>query len=123
MAHAPITVKKKTQPDHDIHKFQGRESVLTSQIELFVEEIHPKIPDGGWGWMVVLAAFTLNTISEGVSFSFGLLYSEFLIEFESSKSATSWIGSLFIAMPLLAGNEFPFIMIFVFVYFVDNIYF
>lgn len=106
MAHAPVTVKKKPQLDHDIHKFQGRESFLTSQIEIYVEEAHPKIPDGGWGWMVVFAAFLLNTVSEGVSFSFGLLYSEFLVEFEASKSATSWIGSLFIAMPLLAGTNF-----------------
>lgn len=106
MAHTPISVKKKAHVDNDIHKFQGREAFLTSQISLFVEEIHPKIPDGGWGWMVVLAAFVINAVSEGISFSFGLLYSEFLVEFKSSKSATSWIGSLFIAMPLLAGKIF-----------------
>lgn len=106
MAHAPPAAVRKRKQSHeqqDIHKFQGKESILTSQIELYIEDVKPTIPDGGWGWMIVLACFFLNGISEGISFSFGLLYIEFLHEFGSSKSATSWVGSLFLAMPLLAG--------------------
>lgn len=61
------------------------------------EEKKPKIPDGGWGWMVVLASLIISTIADGISFSFGLLYIEFLHEFSESKSKTSWIGSLFMA--------------------------
>ncbi|XP_013193261.1 monocarboxylate transporter 14 [Amyelois transitella] len=61
------------------------------------------IPDGGWGWVVVLASFIISMIADGISFSFGLLYIEFLEEFEASKSTTAWIGSLFIAVPLLSG--------------------
>lgn len=63
----------------------------------------PKIPDGGWGWMVVLASLLISMIADGVSFSFGLLYIEFLHEFGASKSKTAWIGSLFMAVPLLSG--------------------
>lgn len=63
----------------------------------------PKIPDGGWGWVVVLSSFVISMIADGISFSFGLLYIEFLEEFEASKSTTAWIGSLFIAVPLLSG--------------------
>lgn len=63
----------------------------------------PKIPDGGWGWMVVLASLVISMIADGVSFSFGLLYIEFLHEFGASKSKTAWIGSLFMAVPLLSG--------------------
>lgn len=62
-----------------------------------------KIPDGGWGWMVVLASLVISMIADGVSFSFGLLYIEFLHEFNASKSKTAWIGSLFMAVPLLSG--------------------
>lgn len=84
--------------------FQGKESILSSQINLYVQESKPNIPDGGWGWFVVFAASMLNVISEGVTLSFGFLYIEFLREFGASASATSWIGSLFMAIPLLAGE-------------------
>ncbi|XP_011499953.1 PREDICTED: uncharacterized protein LOC105363842 isoform X2 [Ceratosolen solmsi marchali] len=63
----------------------------------------PKIPDGGWGWVVVVSSLVISMIADGVSFSFGLLYIEFLYEFEASKSTTAWIGSLFMAVPLLSG--------------------
>nr|XP_031846275.1 uncharacterized protein LOC116432917 [Nomia melanderi] len=62
-----------------------------------------KVPDGGWGWVVVLASLIISMIADGVSFSFGLLYIEFLHEFGASKSKTAWIGSLFMAVPLLSG--------------------
>lgn len=67
------------------------------------DECKNKIPDGGWGWMVVFASFVISMIADGVSFSFGLLYIEFLRYFRSSKSATAWIGSLFMAVPLMSG--------------------
>lgn len=63
----------------------------------------PKIPDGGWGWMIVLASLIISLIQDGISFSFGTLYTEFIDEFEASKSSTAWIGSLFLAVPLLTG--------------------
>lgn len=63
----------------------------------------PKIPDGGWGWVVVFSSLIISTIADGISFSFGLLYVQFLNHFEESKSKTAWIGSLFMAVPLLSG--------------------
>lgn len=66
-------------------------------------ECKNKIPDGGWGWMVVFASFAISMIADGISFSFGLLYIEFLRYFRSSKSGTAWIGSLFMAVPLMSG--------------------
>lgn len=94
-----------TEDIHIDRKFQRRESILTSQVSLFVETTKPRIPDGGWGWLVVLACFVINVVSDGVAFCFGLLYIEFLNEYGASKSATSWVGSLFMALPLMAGKE------------------
>lgn len=67
------------------------------------KEKAPAIPDGGWGWVVVLSSLVLSMIADGISFSFGLLYIEFLNHFGESKSKTSWIGSLFMAVPLMSG--------------------
>lgn len=63
----------------------------------------PGVPDGGWGWMVVFASLVISMVADGISFSFGLLYIEFLHEYGESKSTTAWIGSLFMAVPLLSG--------------------
>lgn len=63
----------------------------------------PPIPDGGWGWVVVVAAFLISACADGLAFSFGLLHEEFTTYFETTQSKTSLIGSLFIATPLLAG--------------------
>ncbi|CAG9785957.1 unnamed protein product [Diatraea saccharalis] len=73
------------------------------ELDVSLKENDIGIPDGGWGWVVVLSSFIISMIADGISFSFGLLYIEFLEEFQASKSTTAWIGSLFIAVPLLSG--------------------
>lgn len=93
-------VKFKTKPEVD-------DSIISSNSYIDEdsedEEDKPKIPDGGWGWVVVLSSLVISMIADGISFSFGLLFLEFLKEFGASKSATSWIGSLFMAVPLMSG--------------------
>ncbi|XP_076658055.1 uncharacterized protein LOC143362097 isoform X2 [Halictus rubicundus] len=66
-------------------------------------------PDGGWGWVVVVAAFIVNLIGDGVTFSFGVIYVEFLNYFDEGKFKTAWIGSIFMAMPLLCGPVASFL--------------
>lgn len=45
----------------------------------------------------------VNLIADGITFSFGVLFVEFLNYFEEDRAKTAWIGSLFMAMPLLSG--------------------
>ncbi|GIY46859.1 monocarboxylate transporter 12 [Caerostris extrusa] len=45
----------------------------------------------------------INLIADGVSFSFGILFIDFVSYFGESKAKTSWVGSVFLSMPLLAG--------------------
>ncbi|XP_046735347.1 uncharacterized protein LOC124404905 isoform X1 [Diprion similis] len=88
----------------DFDSIDGSESIL----EIYDEDedevqTKSKIPDGGWGWVVVVASLLISMVADGISFSFGLLYIEFLHEFQASKAKTAWIGSLFMAVPLLTG--------------------
>ena len=64
---------------------------------------HPVIPDGGYGWVVTIASFMCHFIADGIAFSIGVIYSDLLNTFGSSKSATSWIASLFVGVPLISG--------------------
>ncbi|XP_037781174.1 uncharacterized protein LOC119577689 [Penaeus monodon] len=66
-------------------------------------EFERRAPDGGWGWIVVAASFMVHCIADGVTMSFGVLFVELLNYFQEGKSLTSWVGSLFMAIPLLAG--------------------
>ncbi len=60
-------------------------------------------PDGGWGWVVVLASFLVNMIADGVTFSFGVIFVELQEEFEESRALTAGVVSLFHSVPLLSG--------------------
>lgn len=60
-------------------------------------------PDGGYGWVVVLASFFVNMIADGVTFSFGVMFDEFEKEFGESKAVTAGVVSVFHAVPLLTG--------------------
>ncbi|CAG5059039.1 unnamed protein product [Parnassius apollo] len=84
-------------------KFEGLEDADSIFSNDDFEKKLPPIPDGDWGWVVVVAAFLVSACADGLAFSFGLLHEEFTAYFETTQSKTSLIGSLFIATPLLAG--------------------
>lgn len=92
------------QKRHQQHRASPSISTSTSSSsEESTEVTEARPPDGGWGWVVVAAAFMVNLIADGITFSFGVIFVEFLKYFGEGKGATSWIGSLFMAMPLLSG--------------------
>ncbi|KAG5889296.1 hypothetical protein JTB14_031943 [Gonioctena quinquepunctata] len=74
-----------------------------------IEISEAKPPDGGWGWVIVLASFVVNLIADGITFSFGVIFVEFLNYFGENRSTTAWVGSLFMAMPLLSGPVASFL--------------
>lgn len=58
------------------------------------EDTPPAPPDGGWGWVVTFSSFMTSFLVDGVCFTFGLLFSEFLDYFGESKGKTSLLGSV-----------------------------
>lgn len=67
------------------------------------EENKMSIPDGGWGWMVVFGSFMIHVIADGITYSLGIFYSEWVQYFRSSKGTTAWVGSLVPATTYLVG--------------------
>ena len=63
----------------------------------------PTPPDGGYGWVVVFASFMNHVIVDGIAFTFGVFYVEFLEYFKESKGKTSLVGSLLAGCYLLIG--------------------
>ena len=64
-------------------------------------------PDGGYGWLVVLASFFTNMIVDGVCYSFGVFFLEFLDYFREGRSKTAWVGSLLPGIYLAIGKYSP----------------
>ena len=51
-------------------------------------------PDGGWGWLVVLACFMTNFVIDGVTYSFGMLMKPLMAEMEEGNFGCATIGSI-----------------------------
>ncbi|XP_069748891.1 monocarboxylate transporter 8-like isoform X7 [Narcine bancroftii] len=73
-----------------------------------------RVPDGGFGWVVVFAATWCNGTIFGIQNSFGILFLMFLKECEDQNDQalefkTAWIGALAMGMIFLCS---PFVSIF-----------
>lgn len=53
-------------------------------------------PDGGWGWMVIGGCFTILMVLAMCSFSYSILFSDFLLSRGTSSTTIAWIFNLHI---------------------------
>ncbi|CAK9300426.1 unnamed protein product [Gordionus sp. m RMFG-2023] len=67
------------------------------------ESTIPPAPNGGYGWIIVLASFMIHFVNDGVGFAFGVIYVSFLDYFQDSRGKTAFVVSIYYAVPLLAG--------------------
>lgn len=51
-------------------------------------------PDGGFGWVVVVASFFVHAIVLGNLYSFGVFYPVYIEAFNESQGAVAWVGSI-----------------------------
>ena len=63
------------------------------------------VPDGGWGWFVVLGSFLCHFIIGGMERSSGLLYLYFLERYKESAAATAWATTIASATRLMLGTS------------------
>ena len=65
----------------------------------------PVAPDGGWGWVVLVASFLSSVIVDGVCFAFGIFYLQFLHHFQENKGNTAWVGSVLNGTYMIMGKS------------------
>ena len=64
----------------------------------------PDVPNGGYGWFIVFAAFAANAIIDGIAYCFGIFLPALVYEFHESKAKTSWVGSILSGFYLSVGE-------------------
>ncbi|KAK3107836.1 hypothetical protein FSP39_023223 [Pinctada imbricata] len=62
-----------------------------------------KCPDGGWGWMIVVASFVCNMIVQGICLTGGVYVKEILTHYGADPERKTLILSLLLGFCLLAG--------------------
>ena len=65
----------------------------------------PVPPDGGWGWVVTFSSFMISFLVDGVCYTFGIFFPEFLRYFGGSKGKTALLGSVLNGTYLTIGKE------------------
>ncbi|CAI2356845.1 unnamed protein product [Caenorhabditis sp. 36 PRJEB53466] len=66
-------------------------------------ELVPHAPDGGYGWVIVFAAFMSNFVVDGISTAFSEFKQSYKDYYRSADAVTALIGSLIIGSYLLVG--------------------
>lgn len=69
-------------------------------------------PDGGWGWVIMVASLILIFLTDGVAFSVGTLYPSIKEDFDADSAKASLVSSLINAFSLLLGKTSFLICIF-----------
>ncbi|XP_054723796.1 monocarboxylate transporter 12-like [Uloborus diversus] len=63
----------------------------------------PEPPDGGFGWVIVAASFLCNLIVDGIAYTFGIFFMEFVRYYDVPKGKVAWVGSLLSGFYLSVG--------------------
>lgn len=72
-------------------------------IRLGDKEAEPPGPDGGWGWLVCLAAFYCICVLDGAPYTFGVFLDPLEVEMGGGHSKVSAVGSLMVATYAFTG--------------------
>ena len=60
-------------------------------------------PDGGYGWVILFAAFTISFVLDGCMYSFGILLDEIKTYYGVAQDVTNLVSSLNTGFLFLSG--------------------
>ncbi|KAL7063898.1 hypothetical protein AAHC03_05283 [Spirometra sp. Aus1] len=81
---------------------------MTFCLKIIRPETHPAAfvplpPDGGWGWVIVFAAFLTNLVIDGICVSFGVMANDLVESFNTSVAKVMLTGSFLAGFYQLVG--------------------
>ncbi|XP_055338782.1 monocarboxylate transporter 12-like [Paramacrobiotus metropolitanus] len=95
-----ITIVKDDVDAHELAPLKEQDE----EREVVTEKVVPKAPDGGYGWVIVVASFFCNFIVDGVAYSFAIYLTDWSEVFpHDGKDKISLVGSLLNGVYLCMG--------------------
>ncbi|KAK6964454.1 monocarboxylate transporter 7 [Biomphalaria glabrata] len=85
-----------------IDRSDDEESILQSQIKKTISQTF-HVPDGGYGWVIVLSGLIISFIVDGVTYTFGVFLGKFEEAFQQPKSVIALASSLQVGVYLMVG--------------------
>ncbi|KAK7079033.1 hypothetical protein SK128_005854 [Halocaridina rubra] len=82
----------KSEVDGELEFSQNCEVVNDRNSEKCPED---RLPDGGWGWVVVFGASLILVLVDTIGQCFGIIFSSFLLDLETPTAVTAWIFNIF----------------------------
>lgn len=95
--------KQTHEGDEGSDSLLGGESSNTKILSQIRSDGTPVPPDGGWGWVVVMAGFLCNMVLDGIGYSFGILLTPLMKHYGVGKGLMSLVGSILTGVILLTG--------------------
>ncbi|XP_042246797.1 monocarboxylate transporter 10 [Thunnus maccoyii] len=100
---ADVPAEEKRSEEEEEKRENGDSKVSVPEQAAGAEEAEFVHPEGGWGWVVMLAAMWCNGSVFGIQNAFGILFLSLLREFgseddEDLRFKTAWVGSLSMGM-------------------------
>ena len=84
--------KQTHEGDEGSDNLLGGESSNTKILSQIRSDGTPVPPDGGWGWVVVMAGFLCNMVLDGIGYSFGILLTPLMKHYGVGKGLMSLVG-------------------------------
>ena len=60
-------------------------------------------PDGGWGWVVIIASFLCNLVLDGIAYVFGIFLVPMMTDYRVSEGPIATVGSILAGTIQLTG--------------------
>jgi len=92
--------------NNDVATDSERHLTSTDDVRVLVVDtdcVTSLVPDGGYGWMIVLVSFLCASVVDGLCSVFGVLLPDLVIYFDQSSSTVAMAGSLLAGGFLLYG--------------------
>nr|XP_023029542.1 monocarboxylate transporter 7-like isoform X1 [Leptinotarsa decemlineata] len=85
------------------HAAQKGETATTVKPKEKDEVAVPIPPDGGYGWVIVIASFICNMVVDGVSYCFGIFKDDLMEYYGESSGKVAWVGSILTGVTMCSG--------------------